>query len=96
MSSFKVLAVKKLVSLCFRALAAHSVGHGKKTNSPKCCRPSLHTESISFMKGVMDECTHMANFSGRLFLLECTASLLSGVWEMTLCMIKIMKDFRGQ
>lgn len=46
-----------------RALAAHSVGHGKKTNSSKCCRPSLHTESISFMKGVMDECTHMANFS---------------------------------
>ncbi|CAN9514539.1 unnamed protein product [Ophioblennius macclurei] len=29
----------------------------------KCCRPSLHRESISFMKGVMDECTHMANFS---------------------------------
>ncbi|XP_029964545.1 protein ABHD18 [Salarias fasciatus] len=25
--------------------------------------PSLHRESISFMKGVMDECTHMANFS---------------------------------
>lgn len=46
-----------------RALAAHSVGHGKKTDSSKCCRPSLHTESISFMKGVMDECTHMANFS---------------------------------
>uniref|UniRef100_A0A8C5H7S0 Abhydrolase domain containing 18 n=1 Tax=Gouania willdenowi TaxID=441366 RepID=A0A8C5H7S0_GOUWI len=29
----------------------------------KCCRPSLHKESIGFMKGVMDECTHMANFS---------------------------------
>ncbi|XP_065814506.1 protein ABHD18 isoform X1 [Labrus bergylta] len=36
---------------------------GKKTDSDKCCRPSLHRESISFMKGVMDECTHMANFS---------------------------------
>ncbi|KAK2903779.1 hypothetical protein Q8A73_010436 [Channa argus] len=36
---------------------------GKKTDSPRCCRPSLHRESISFMKGVMDECTHMANFS---------------------------------
>ncbi|KAM9850062.1 protein ABHD18 isoform 2-T2 [Aulostomus maculatus] len=36
---------------------------GKKTESVKCFRPSLHHESISFMKGVMDECTHMANFS---------------------------------
>uniref|UniRef100_A0A3P9NB29 Abhydrolase domain containing 18 n=1 Tax=Poecilia reticulata TaxID=8081 RepID=A0A3P9NB29_POERE len=43
-------------------ITAHSLGH-KKMNSHKCCRPSLHTESISFMKGVMDECTHMANFS---------------------------------
>uniref|UniRef100_A0A096MBZ4 Abhydrolase domain containing 18 n=1 Tax=Poecilia formosa TaxID=48698 RepID=A0A096MBZ4_POEFO len=45
-----------------------TVGHRKKMNSHKCCRPSLHTESISFMKGVMDECTHMANFSGQVFL----------------------------
>ncbi|XP_031695379.1 protein ABHD18 [Anarrhichthys ocellatus] len=37
---------------------------GKKTDSARCCRPSLHRESISFMKAVMDECTHMANFSG--------------------------------
>ncbi|KAG8003757.1 Protein ABHD18, partial [Nibea albiflora] len=36
---------------------------GKKMDTDKCCRPSLHRESISFMKGVMDECTHMANFS---------------------------------
>ncbi|XP_057706559.1 protein ABHD18 [Corythoichthys intestinalis] len=36
---------------------------GKKANSDQICRPSLHSESISFMKGVMDECTHMANFS---------------------------------
>ncbi|XP_030001707.1 protein ABHD18 isoform X1 [Sphaeramia orbicularis] len=36
---------------------------GKTVDSGKCCRPSLHRESISFMKGVMDECTHMANFS---------------------------------
>ncbi|MED6265454.1 hypothetical protein CHARACLAT_025608 [Characodon lateralis] len=47
-----------------RTHTAHSVGQGRKINSLKCCRPSLHTESISFMKGVMDECTHMANFSG--------------------------------
>nr|XP_057919781.1 protein ABHD18 [Doryrhamphus excisus] len=33
------------------------------TESVQICRPSLHRESISFMKGVMDECTHMANFS---------------------------------
>lgn len=37
--------------------------HWKKPDSAKPCRPSLHKESISFMKGVMDECTHMANFS---------------------------------
>uniref|UniRef100_A0A3Q2Z100 Abhydrolase domain containing 18 n=1 Tax=Hippocampus comes TaxID=109280 RepID=A0A3Q2Z100_HIPCM len=35
----------------------------KKAGSAKICRPLLHSESISFMKGVMDECTHMANFS---------------------------------
>ncbi|KAM8848720.1 protein ABHD18 isoform 1-T2 [Synchiropus picturatus] len=37
--------------------------HGKKSQPAKCLRPSLHRESINFMKGVMDECTHMANFS---------------------------------
>ncbi|XP_061690150.1 protein ABHD18 isoform X2 [Syngnathoides biaculeatus] len=36
---------------------------GTKEDSAKICRPSLHNESISFMKGVMDEFTHMANFS---------------------------------
>ncbi|XP_045887065.1 protein ABHD18 [Micropterus dolomieu] len=46
-----------------RSLHANNTLHGKKTDSGKCCRPSLHRESISFMKGVMDECTHMANFS---------------------------------
>uniref|UniRef100_A0A3Q3JTJ6 Abhydrolase domain containing 18 n=1 Tax=Monopterus albus TaxID=43700 RepID=A0A3Q3JTJ6_MONAL len=35
----------------------------KRTDSAKWCRPSLHRDSMSFMKGVMDECTHMANFS---------------------------------
>ncbi|XP_035985977.1 protein ABHD18 isoform X1 [Fundulus heteroclitus] len=46
-----------------RTLTAQSMDHRTNMNSPKCCRPSLHTESINFMKGVMDECTHMANFS---------------------------------
>ncbi|XP_070769108.1 protein ABHD18 [Enoplosus armatus] len=46
-----------------RSLHANNTLHGKKMDSAKCCRPSLHRESISFMKGVMDECTHMANFS---------------------------------
>lgn len=46
-----------------RSLDAKSTQHGKKGFSAKCSRPSLHRESISFMKGVMDECTHMANFS---------------------------------
>ncbi len=41
--------------------------HERKRDSAKCCRPSLHRESISFMKGVMDECTHMANFSGKFY-----------------------------
>lgn len=31
-----------------------------------CCQRPLQKESLSFMKGVMDECTHMANFSGEL------------------------------
>ncbi|XP_044061791.1 protein ABHD18 isoform X1 [Siniperca chuatsi] len=46
-----------------RSLHANNTLHGKKTDSAKCWRPSLHRESICFMKGVMDECTHMANFS---------------------------------
>ncbi|XP_070693302.1 protein ABHD18-like [Pempheris klunzingeri] len=46
-----------------RILHANNTLHGKRTKSDKCCRPSLHRESMSFMKGVMDECTHMANFS---------------------------------
>lgn len=45
-----------------RDCGAHK-SHWKKTDSGKLYRPSLHKESISFMKGVMDECTHMANFS---------------------------------
>ncbi|XP_041847176.1 protein ABHD18 isoform X2 [Melanotaenia boesemani] len=56
---------------CFMSSANSSQTHclssaadrKKKTFSTQCCRPSLHTESINFMKGVMDECTHMANFS---------------------------------
>ncbi|XP_033489020.1 protein ABHD18 [Epinephelus lanceolatus] len=46
-----------------RDLHANSTLREKKMNSAKFYRPSLHKESISFMKGVMDECTHMANFS---------------------------------
>uniref|UniRef100_A0A3Q2V4E6 Abhydrolase domain containing 18 n=1 Tax=Haplochromis burtoni TaxID=8153 RepID=A0A3Q2V4E6_HAPBU len=45
-----------------RALGGYNA-HGRRTDPAECCRPSLHKESISFMKGVMDECTHMANFS---------------------------------
>ncbi|XP_035525298.1 protein ABHD18-like [Morone saxatilis] len=45
------------------SLHANNILNGRKTDSAKCCRPSLHRESIGFMKGVMDECTHMANFS---------------------------------
>lgn len=46
-----------------RSFHAKNTLHAKKTDSGKCCQPSLCKESISFMKGVMDECTHMANFS---------------------------------
>ncbi|XP_055368553.1 protein ABHD18 isoform X2 [Betta splendens] len=46
-----------------KSLRAENTLHEKKTDTTKYCRPSLHKESISFMKGVMDECTHMANFS---------------------------------
>lgn len=47
----------------------------KKADSGKCCERSLHRESINFMKGVMDECTHMANFSGRFS--HCSVDLAS-------------------
>ncbi|KAI4800083.1 hypothetical protein KUCAC02_016620 [Chaenocephalus aceratus] len=46
-----------------RSPGANDPLQGTQTESTKCSRPSLHRESISFMKGVMDECTHMANFS---------------------------------
>lgn len=46
-----------------RSFQANNTLHRTKTDRAKCSRPSLHRESISFMKGVMDECTHMANFS---------------------------------
>lgn len=36
----------------------------EKESGNDCCQRSLQKESLSFMKGVMDECTHMANFSG--------------------------------
>lgn len=36
----------------------------EKESGNDCCQPSLQKESLSFMKAVMDECTHMANFSG--------------------------------
>lgn len=46
-----------------RNLHASNTLLAKRTDSAKWCRPSLHRDSMSFMKGVMDECTHMANFS---------------------------------
>uniref|UniRef100_A0A3B4F940 Abhydrolase domain containing 18 n=1 Tax=Pundamilia nyererei TaxID=303518 RepID=A0A3B4F940_9CICH len=49
-----------LLSQLYEALGGYNA-HG--TDPAECCRPSLHKESISFMKAVMDECTHMANFS---------------------------------
>lgn len=42
------------------------------------CQPSLQKESLSFMKGVMDECTHMANFSGEFEFLRATKTFLIG------------------
>ncbi|KAM4621540.1 protein ABHD18 isoform 1-T1 [Polymixia lowei] len=46
-----------------RNLHAINTQHAKSMGSPVGCQPSLQGESLSFMKGVMDECTHMANFS---------------------------------
>ncbi|KAM3866691.1 protein ABHD18 [Diretmus argenteus] len=45
------------------SLHANNTLHAKNTASAKGRQPSLQKESLSFMKGVMDECTHMANFS---------------------------------
>lgn len=51
---------------CFlRGPHVNSILHEKNMDSAKCCQRSLQRESLSFMKGVMDECTHMANFSGK-------------------------------
>lgn len=46
---------------CFRGGRVNKV---LDEESAACCQRSLQRESLSFMKGVMDECTHMANFSG--------------------------------
>lgn len=43
--------------------------HPKNTSQGSGQRQSIHRESLDFMKGVMDECTHMANFSGETRLL---------------------------
>ncbi|XP_076005342.1 protein ABHD18 [Genypterus blacodes] len=42
---------------------ADNTQHQKNMTLEDGCRRSLQRESQSFMKGVMDECTHMANFS---------------------------------
>lgn len=55
----------------------------EKESGSGCCQPSLQKESLSFMKGVMDECTHMANFSGEFeflrpnetFLIRCATQM---------------------
>lgn len=55
----------------------------EKESGNDCCQPSLQKESLSFMKGVMDECTHMANFSGefeflqpnKTFLIRCATQM---------------------
>lgn len=44
--------------------------HAKNVTCRAAQRHSLQWESLCFMKGVMDECTHIANFSGTaLFVL---------------------------
>lgn len=47
-----------------------------ETEANGCRQPSLQKESLSFMKAVMDECTHMANFSGESDLLQPNKTLL--------------------
>lgn len=63
-TTYKSLYIEHIFFL--RSPHSNNILHGKKMDTAKCCRPSLHRESISFMKGVMDECTHMANFSGKM------------------------------
>uniref|UniRef100_A0A3P8X4S6 Abhydrolase domain containing 18 n=1 Tax=Cynoglossus semilaevis TaxID=244447 RepID=A0A3P8X4S6_CYNSE len=58
------ISAPQLNHLCFSSnCCVNTSALEKKRDFTKCCRPSLHQESIGFMKGVMDECTHMANFS---------------------------------
>lgn len=64
-----------------RSPHANATLHEKKLYSGKCCERSLHRESISFMKGVMDECTHMANFSGKFSIegrIKCIFIIMGG------------------
>lgn len=45
---------------------------------------TLQRESLRFMKGVMDECTHVANFSGMyLFVLRCSLEKWITWWKET-------------
>ncbi|KAK0154243.1 Protein ABHD18 [Merluccius polli] len=46
-----------------RPLQANDAVLSKSKDSATNYQPFLQWESLSFMKGVMDECTHMANFS---------------------------------
>ncbi|XP_068182327.1 protein ABHD18 [Antennarius striatus] len=46
-----------------RSQPADNSLHKTRVDSARSRQTSLHRDSISFMKGVMDECTHMANFS---------------------------------
>lgn len=56
--------------------------HAKNITCGAGQRHSLQRESLCFMKGVMDECTHIANFSGtNLF---CFVDM---VWMGFLCLI---------
>lgn len=59
----------------FRSAAVTEAPDGPESGNG-CCQPSLQKESLSFMKAVMDECTHMANFSGELDFLQPNKTFL--------------------
>lgn len=68
--SLKPLMFNQVLFCFLRGPHINSVLHEKNMDSAKCCQRSLQGESLSFMKGVMDECTHMANFSGKFYLTD--------------------------
>lgn len=70
--------------------------HAKNITCGAAQRPSLQRESLCFMKGVMDECTHIANFSGTDLFLLTWFGLGSCVWSFLFLAYFVSSAYRSQ